>query len=503
MEKKLNPDTIINEVIQRFNAVSRETFGSDVSQHVISIDPKNPADTTVLAITPGTVITWRPGFVLSAEQVETLRRGIYAPFQSLLWKYEHSAQYDAAVAKLSSVIDITSSGINCQSYGRISGAELLDNTIHAWFNFGNKRIPFDIRALRAVLGTDFGYIAKYNGLDMVVVSESYEIGQLAIYMIPAPDAPIQAPVVPVHHPALTLINTFNTDDLFPDSVRVHIGYHNAEQMRQCPWQARDKFMMAKYAGRAVPHNIKRDGNNPRVLRQALSHADADLGLSVVEWYQKTCYNPDAGKAATLARLGRAIAGHLRDIEFNILIQHTGNWVRVSEPLIPVPIEVMSTRPEFVPPYGETKYDLTVAPDCLWMNEKKQIVMAEIKATSSSISRDFYKKESDQLLWYFQILTAAGYEVLNAFWILTPDPSSADIFRGQFPICETVSANLKEGCSKRDSWNSQNWRACFQMLSATPESQVKWEAHPNAGWCRWCDTKTTCPLVKAGCHPYLN
>lgn len=503
MEKNFNQSAIINTVIQRFNAVSRETFGADVSQHVISINPAKPADTTVLAITPGTVITWRPGFVLSAEQVETLRRGIYAPFQTPLWKYEHSAQYDAAVNKVSEVLDITAADINCQSYGRISGAELLDKATHAWFAFGGQRVPFDIRALRAVLGAGFGYIAKFNGLNMVVVSESYEIGQLVFYMIPDAAAPIQAPVLSVHYPTLAPLNTVDTSALFPDSGRVHIGYHNAEQMRQCPWQARDKFMAAKFAGRAVPHSSKRDGNNPRVLRQALSHADADLGLSVLDWYQQTCYNPDAGKAATLARLGRAIAGHLRDIESNILIARPSNWFRVSEPLISVPIEFMSGRPEFVPPYGDTKYDLTVAPDCLWMNEKRQVVMAEIKATSSSISREFYKQESDQLLWYSQILTAAGYEVLDAFWIITPDPSAVDAFGGLFPICETVAANLKEGCSKRDSWNTQNWRACFKMLSATPESQVKWEAHPNAGWCRWCDTKTTCPLIKAGCHPYLN
>ena len=495
----INPSTIINTVIQRFNAVSRENFGADVSRMVITTKPEN---TTVLAVTPGTVITWRPGFIPTAEQVEALRRGLHIDCQRPAYTYDHSVQYDAAVAKVANVLDITSSGLNCQSYGRISGAELLDKSTHAWFVFGGQRVPFDIRALRAVLGSGFGYIAKFNGLDMVVVSESYEIGQLVFYMIPDDDTPIQAPSLPVHHPAFAPLNTVETAALFPESGRAHIGYHNAEQMRQCPWQARDKFMAAKFAGRAVPHNSKRDGNNPRVLRQALSHADADFGLSVLDWYQQTCYNPDAEKAATLARLGRAIAGHLRDIESNILIARPGNWFRVSEPLISVPIEFMSGRPEFVPPYGDTKYDLTVSPDCLWMNEKRQVVMAEIKATSSSISRDFYKQESDQLLWYSQILTAAGYEVLAAFWIITPDPSSADAFGGLFPICETVPANLKEGCSKRDSWNTQNWHACFQMLAATPEEQVNWDAHPNAGWCRWCDTKSTCPLIKAGRHPYL-
>ena len=499
MKKNFNQSAIINTVIQRFNAVSRETFGPNVSQMVMY---DKPAETTVLAVTPGTIIRWRPGFILSPEQVETLRRGIYAQFRTPLWKYEHSKQYDAAVNMVSKVLDISTKDINCTSCGRIAAAEILDNTTHAWFNFGGQTVPFDIRALRAVLGSDFGYIAKFNGLDMIVVSESYDIGQLVIYMIADPAAPIQAPVLSVHYPAWTPLNTVDTSAIFPDSGRVHIGYHNAEQMRQCPWQARDKFMAAKYAGRAVPHSYKRDGNNPRVLRQALSHADADLGLSVLDWYQKTCYNPAAEKVATLARLGRAIAGHLRDIESNILIARPGNWARISEPLITAPIEVMSGRPEFVPPYGDTKYDLTVAPDCMWINEKRQVIMAEIKGTSSSISREFYKHESDQLLWYSQILTAAGYEVLAAFWIITPDPSAVDAFGGLFPICETVAANLKEGCSKRDSWNTQNWRACFKMLSATPESQVKWEAHPNAGWCRWCDTKTTCPLIKAGCHPYL-
>lgn len=198
MKNTFNPSTIINAVIQRFNAVSRETFGADVSRMVIAAKPEN---TTVLAVTPGTVITWRPGFIPTADQVEALRRGLQADLQRPAYTYEHSAQYDAAVAKVSSVLKITSTGLNCQSYGRISGAEFLDHTTHAWFDFGGQRVPFDIRALRAVLGSDFGYIAKFNGLDMVVVSESYEIGQLVVYMIPDPAAPIQAPLLPVHHPA--------------------------------------------------------------------------------------------------------------------------------------------------------------------------------------------------------------------------------------------------------------------------------------------------------------
>ena len=242
MKNTFNPNSIINTVIQRFNAVSRETFGADVSRMVIATKPEN---TTVLAVTPGTVITWRPGFIPTAEQVEALRRGLQADFQRPAYTYDHSVQYDAAVAKVANVLDITSSGLNCQSYGRISGAELLNNTTHAWFDFGGQRVPFDIRALRAVLGSGFGYIAKFNGLDMVVVSESYEIGQLAVYMIPDAAAPIQAPLLPVHHPAFAPLNTADTAAIFPESGRAHIGYHNAEQMRQCPWQARDKFMAAK------------------------------------------------------------------------------------------------------------------------------------------------------------------------------------------------------------------------------------------------------------------
>ena len=499
MEKKFNHDEIINTMIKRFNAVSRETFKNDVSQHVVAI---TPAETTVLAVTPGTLVAWRPGFPLSSEQETALRQGIYSKFPSGFGYYYHSGQYDRAFDKVPAVLDAISAGGFNSSYGRINGAELMDNTTHANFNFGNRTLAFDIRALRAVLDGDFAYIAGFNGDDIVVVSESFEPGRLIFYMIPDPEAPVQAPALPVHRPAFAPINTVDTSTLFPDSGRVHIGYHNAEQMRQCPWQARDKFMRAKLAGQTVPHNFKRDGNNPRVLRQALSHADAVSGRSVLEWYQKTCYNPSAGMSATLARLGRAIAGHMRDIESIILTTFPGNWIRTSEPLITVPIEVMHNRPEFIPPYGNTKYDLTVSPDCLWMNEKRQVVMAEIKATSSSISRDFYKQESDQLMWYAQILNSAGYEVLCTFWIITPDPSSADVFRGAFPICETVRAGL-ENFDKRTEWNTHNWEACFRMISATPEDQIKWEAHPNKGWCRWCDTKTTCPLIKDGCHPYLS
>ena len=500
-ETNVTAEDRITAAMETLGNVSRETVGAAVEYRLtFSEDGRRPC-VIAMAITAGAVAVWM------SNGSDVLRRSDYIrdAFPSACMPCEHP-DYETDLDRERRAADYIAGhvvqmvkraraamGSDCPM---ITGAEIRDNFDQMWFDFTGEKVAYDVRALRAVIDTGSAYLVRLSGGRLMAVPAASVCGTFILCLIPDEGAPLQAPRLPVHHGA-PVLETVPASQFFPCSSLPHIGYHNAEQMRQCPIQAREKFMRLKWNGATVPHSSKRRGNNPRVLRQSLSFATAESPAGVLEWYRNNVYNTPSKCVYTLGRIGAAISAHLGDIECDIVKEHPGNWLRLSDPVISVSTDCMTGEA------GAASFDLIVAPDYMWYSpEGNRIVMADVKASSNSISRQFYLNESDQLIWYRQILEAAGFDVVAAYWILCPDPSAPDVFSGKFSVCRHVPAVLvDDDKTRRMEWNRSNWAAFNRMVSDTPEERQAWAPHPG-GWCNWCDTKTSCPLIKAGNHPYL-
>lgn len=495
------PEDRITAAMETLGHVSRETVGADVEYRLVFSDDGRRPCVTALAIAPGAVAVWAsngPDILNRSDYIRDAFPSACTPYGYSEEPADMERERRAAAYIAGHIVRLikrarAAMGSDCPM---ITGAEVRDNVSRMWFDFTGEKVAYDVRALRAVIDTGSAYLVQLSGGRLMAVPASSPCGTFMVCLIPDEGAPIQAPRLPVHYGAPAL-ETVPASQFFPCSSLPHIGYHNAEQMRQCPIQAREKFMRLKWAGASVPHSSKRRGDNPRVLRQALSFATAESPAGVLEWYRSNVYNPHSRCVYTLGRIGAAISAHLGDIERSITEKYPGKWLRLSDPVVSVSTDCMTGNT------GPAAFDLIVAPDYMWYSpEGNRIVMADVKASSNSISRQFYRGESDQLIWYRQILEAAGYAVLEAFWIMCPDPSAPDVFSGRFEVCRHDRAVIvDDGESRRMEWNRSNWAALRRMVSDTPEQRQAWTPHPG-GWCNWCDTKTSCPLIKAGTHPYL-
>lgn len=271
---------------------------------------------------------------------------------------------------------------------------------------------------------------------------------------------------------------------------VPVGYHNIEQFRQCPRQARDKFMVLKAAGKLVPGRETWKGDSPRLALKALSHAGETLsGKGAVEWYDAHTTTPDQAIRRRLGIIGNSIGLRLKSIEAGL---SGSGWHRLVE--ASVDAWLPKDRPEYIEPVGAKSYELTARPDVAWWNfDTHEAVLVEIKGSSNPFSREWYATKSDQLLFYSQVFKEAGLNPIACYMILAPSPVDPAALSGALPTSTMwISDTEHPGLTVSEN-NKKTWAALYRMLSATYEEQAEWPAH-SGGWCPYCDTRLTCPLL---------